>query len=429
MSKEEKTPPLPCGMAWNDLEQQNGDSTMENFCNISRIWNLEELNHPPKTFQVEIPCFNDYGRIEGVNPIWIEGEPFRGKTTRIFAWWGLPKGASATQKVPAMVLVHGGGGTAFAKWVKSWNDRGYAAIALDTNGQLPQGECDGTPHNPHPWSGPMGWQHSVSQVHDPLKDQWTYHAVAAIMRCHSFLRNCPEIDANLVGITGISWGGYLTCITMSVDPRFKLAVPVYGCGWYDLNPFWSCMGTKEEYQQWLAMWDPKHFLIDMDRFGITNNVLFCCGTNDAFYPLDAVKRTTDFVASHTPVSLSVKLRMPHGHNVGDPKEITAIADHVLKKGNPLPRIYSAKVQDGKLHVVFNSGGRQIVRAELLSTKDDNPILEKRLWTAAPVKDFDSQKGEFSIPINDKPIMYFANIITDDDLVISTRIFDSNNSPS
>ena len=32
------------------------------------------------------------------------------------------------EKVPGMVLVHGGGGTAFASWVKRWNDRGYAAM-------------------------------------------------------------------------------------------------------------------------------------------------------------------------------------------------------------------------------------------------------------------------------------------------------------
>ena len=38
-----------------------------------------------------------------------------------------------------MVLVHGGGGTAFAEWVKAWTSRGYAAIAMDTCGQIPKG--------------------------------------------------------------------------------------------------------------------------------------------------------------------------------------------------------------------------------------------------------------------------------------------------
>ena len=178
----------------------------------SALWDLKALDQAPKTFAVEIPCSNDYGRVEGVEPIWIEGEAYRGKPTRVFAWWGLPKGASVQQRVPAMVLVHGGGGTAFAKWVKIWNDRGYAAIAMDTCGKIPQGERDGEPHNTHAWSGPSGWGSSVGQVEEPLKDQWTYHAVAAVMRCHSFLQARPEVDAARIGLTGVSWGGYLTSI-------------------------------------------------------------------------------------------------------------------------------------------------------------------------------------------------------------------------
>ena len=78
------------------------------------LWDIKALNQTPRTFPVTIPCSNDYGRIQGVEPIFIEGEPLKGKPTRVFAWWGLPEGASADRKVPAMVLVHGGGGTAFA---------------------------------------------------------------------------------------------------------------------------------------------------------------------------------------------------------------------------------------------------------------------------------------------------------------------------
>ena len=46
------------------------------------------------------------------------------------------------------VLVHGGGGTAFDAWVRLWNDRGYAAIAMDLAGRgadrkrLPDGGPD-----------------------------------------------------------------------------------------------------------------------------------------------------------------------------------------------------------------------------------------------------------------------------------------------
>ena len=67
------------------------------------------------------------------------------------------------------------------------------------------------------------------------KDLWTYHAVAAIIRSNSILRGLSGVDPARVGITGISWGGYLTCIAAGVDPRFACAIPVYGCEFLQHN--------------------------------------------------------------------------------------------------------------------------------------------------------------------------------------------------
>src|SRR5215203_1052315 len=85
-------------------------------------WDHEVLPKPPATSAAE------GFEVEGLKAITYEGRPWKGKPTRVFAWVGLPK---AEGKVPAMVLVHGGGGTAFAEWAKLWTGRGYAAIAMD----------------------------------------------------------------------------------------------------------------------------------------------------------------------------------------------------------------------------------------------------------------------------------------------------------
>ena len=50
----------------------------------------------------------------------------------------LTTGKSLDQARGAMVLVHGGGGTAFDAWVRAWVKAGYAAIAMDTCGALPR---------------------------------------------------------------------------------------------------------------------------------------------------------------------------------------------------------------------------------------------------------------------------------------------------
>jgi cephalosporin-C deacetylase-like acetyl esterase len=68
----------------------------------------------PKTYDAE--GFKPDGT---VHAIFYEALPWNGKPTRVFAWIGLP--AKRVGKVPGIVVVHGGGGTAYKEWVQKWN--------------------------------------------------------------------------------------------------------------------------------------------------------------------------------------------------------------------------------------------------------------------------------------------------------------------
>ncbi len=389
------------------------------------LWDTERLSAAPRTWEVsDAGIANDYGRVAGVNPIWIEGEPFAGKPTRVFAWWGLPAGASPAAKVPAMVLVHGGGGTAFAQWVKTWTDRGYAAVAMDTCGKTPRGERDGQPHPTHDWSGPAGWGESGAHVDDPIRDQWTYHAIAAILRSHAFIRTRPEVDPARTGLTGISWGGYLASIAMCVDKRFSFAAPVYGCGFYDLNPLWGEISADpRKLRRWFDLWDPKNYLSPAGG-GAKCPVLWCDGTNDRFYRLDMLRKSYSLLDPSVPLMLSIKLRMPHGHPpAGDPKEITVWADHYLK-GTPKPPTFdSTRVADGRLTATFSSGGAKVVKAEFLWTSDTNPVHMDRAWFVRPADLFEPGKGRCEAAVPSDAVMFFMNLVTDDGCVFSTHTFE------
>ncbi|MBP7636975.1 MAG: acetylxylan esterase, partial [Kiritimatiellae bacterium] len=186
-------------------------------------WDRATLYQTPSVFDAAEFATND------VRTVFYEGKPYQGRPTRVFAYYGLPAGASPARKVPGIVLIHGGGGSAFVRWVKLWNSRGYAAISMDTCGAV-SGNAYGEEqkgHRRHAWAGPPGWG-GFDKFDDPVADQWTYHAVAAAVRGHSLLRSLPEVDTSRIGVTGISWGGYLTCIAAAVDDRFAFAVPVYG---------------------------------------------------------------------------------------------------------------------------------------------------------------------------------------------------------
>ena len=368
---------------------------------VQTMWNMAALSIVPKTYPVLTEPFNEMIN-DDVKPIMYDGVPYKGKATRVFAWIGFPKGADAEHPVPGMVLVHGGGGTAFRTWVKTWNDRGYAAIAMDTCGHLPLPlDTDGKPWPKHEWSGPAGWG-DFGSVNEPVNDQWTYHAVAAVVLGHSLLRSFKEVDAEKTGVTGISWGGYLTNIVSGVDDRFKFAAPVYGCGFLGEGSGWQGMfqGMGDNGMKWLRLWDPAEYVCFAKM-----PMLFCNGTNDIFYRTPVWHKTT--LLPRGEVFRSYKIRMPHGHGAaGDPPEIKAFADWILKGGEPLPKLLAFTAM-GRQVMVKIAGGGPLLDGRLAFTKDDGEWPERN-WEVSDA-DYDEATGTLKavVPSNAKAAYLFA----------------------
>ena len=104
-------------------------SSSANFAQLrEQVAALGELKSPPPVY--DAVGFSSVGTIK---PIFFEGLAYQGKPTRVFAWLGLP--AKSSGKVPGVVLIHGGGGTAFKEWVQKWNEQGFAAISIAVEGQ------------------------------------------------------------------------------------------------------------------------------------------------------------------------------------------------------------------------------------------------------------------------------------------------------
>ena len=351
------------------------------------------------------------GRSPQIRPLFFEGLPYRGKPTRVFAWLGIPQ-VQAGQKVPGMVLVHGGGGTAFHDWVKLWVERGYAAISMDTCGALPE-PADAKPRPRHEFSGPPGWG-GFDQIDDPLPDQWTYHAVADAILAHSLLRSQPEVDPDRIGLTGISWGGYLTCIIAGVDNRFRFAAPVYGCGHYLETVFAKQVESAGDDHgvRWLQWWDPANYLPNARM-----PTLWVTGSNDFAYWFPALQKSYRLVPAEQR-TLCIRLRMPHGHGpAGEaPPEIAVFADSLLNKGCPLPRIVSATVQDSTVTVTFQSE-RPIAKAELNFTSDNTRPWPEREWSAIPAE-VTGDRAVATLPSDARA--YYMNLFDDRGCVVSSE---------
>ncbi|HOV75758.1 MAG TPA: acetylxylan esterase [Candidatus Hydrogenedentes bacterium] len=357
-------------------------------------WRLDELSQAPRTYPAE-----GFEAV-GMRAIFFEGMPYHGKPSRVFAWYGAPD-ARDGEKVPAMVLIHGGGGTAFHEWVRLWNTRGYAAIAMDTCGCVPRGEYGKWER--HEFGGPPGWG-GFDQTGDPIEDQWTYHAVADAVLAHSLIRSFPEINPDCIGVTGISWGGYLTCIVAGVDSRFRLAVPVYGCGFLDKNSTWLDTFAKlgeEKTKRWISLWDPSVYLPN-----VRMPMLWVTGTNDFAYPMDSLQQS--YRLPRGPRQLCIRIRMPHGHGGAgeNPEEIRIFADSILKKGISLPRIVQ-QGRDGNRAWVEYQSETPVVKAELAYTKATG-IWKDRPWESIPA-DLDATAHKASAMLPEATTVYYINI--------------------
>ncbi len=371
-------------------------------------WDLQALSKAPATRPAEGFQGKD------VQAIYFDGLPWKGKPTRVFAWVGMPSDPNAriNGKVPAMVLVHGGGGTAFDEWVRLWNSRGYAAIAMDTCGCTPGGKSGKRPRQD--MGGPGGWG-GFDQVDEATEDQWTYHAIADAILAHSLLRSMEGVDANRIGVTGISWGGYLTNILAGVDDRFLFAVPVYGCGFLGDNSTWLGEFKKlgpEKAGKWLKLWDPSAYLSRAKM-----PMLWVTGTNDFAYPMDSLQKSYRLPAAVR--TLCIRPRMPHGHGGAgeNPEEIRVFADSFCKGGTPMATVKAQGATGSQAWVTYESKA-PIVKAELNYTKDTG-VWQKRAWLAVDAT-LDQAAGKAAAEIPAGTTVYYFNLTDDRKLVVSSE---------
>ncbi|MFA6961404.1 MAG: acetylxylan esterase [Opitutaceae bacterium] len=369
-------------------------------------WDITALSQPPAISATapEVPA------VEGLHAVYFDGLPWRGKPTRVFAYYGVPADASPEHKVPGIVLVHGAGGTAFSDWVKLWVSRGYAAIAFDDEGQLPVGKYNAWTRNPD--GGPR--RADIPQLDWPVTDQWMYHAIADTMLAHSLLASLPEVDADCIGTTGISWGGVVISNVAAIDTRLKFAVPVYGCGFIseesdDGSTFVGQKGTPEQRAAWRALWDPAVRLPQAKT-----PLLWVAGSNDFAFTMKAWQQS--YRSAPGTQSICLRLRMPHGHGGAgeNPEEIHAFADSIVGKGAPLAHVVKQGTENHSAWASYTST-TPLKRAELNFTRSSGR-WQDRVWETAPAT-INDERVVAALPPG--TTTYYFNLIDDRNLIVST----------
>ena len=354
------------------------------------IWNGEDFLSTPACRVV---------KEDSIRSLIFESVSYKGQAKSVFAYYATPAmlqgNNSQEKKLPGIILVHGGGGTAFREWVVMWAKRGYAALALDTRGNGP-----GKKHI----DGGFDENEKETPYFDvtlPQKEQWVYQAVSDIFNAHSLLLSFPEVDVERTAITGISWGGVLTCIAASLDSRFRVAVPVYGCGFLSESGRMKQQldGLPDEQREiWLKQYDPSNYLPRMER-----PILFINGTNDVHFYLPSMARSA-VLASQS--GLLIKQGLRHSHKYGwQSEEIAAFIDQYLRDVKPLAQITNEKVEEGLVSGEIISS-TPVEKATLHYTTDSGQEREKYHWQAIESK---VEKNKWRIPLPAGITTWYVNI--------------------
>lgn len=376
------------------------------------------------------PASRNDNNFKGINAIFYEGPLYQGEKTKVFAYLGIPENASQENKVPAVVLVHGGGGTANMQWVKMWMEKGYAAISMDLNGTVPSSYTGWAATNSvlgaysdnslkHEWAGRKAGTQDVDLCY-PEGDSWPGQATQMVVLANSLLRSLDTIDSSKIGVSGISWGGYVTSIISGIDNRFAFANPIYGCGYLDLSNtyFYS---DKIDDGAGDYHWDAKYFIKKAEM-----PIIWVNSDHDGNFDITAFSKS--FEDSPNGSVLTILPDLGHGMSIGaSVKEVYEFADSIVGNGKGLISIGGVNFNGDTAEAVYEAPeGVAFAKAELFYNTDaELPFNGKYtsgdavVWSSVSQTAAENGKVTFSVPQN--AVRFYINITDDRGYVSSSKL--------
>ncbi|KQY80037.1 acetyl esterase [Paenibacillus sp. Root52] len=217
----------------------------------------------------------------------VGGARIHGKLVR-------PMAASADAKGQAMAMFHG-----YSSDSGDWFDKiayaahGITVLALDCRGQ------GGLSEDNLQVKGTTIRGHIIRGIDDPNPDKLYFRNVFLdTVQTVRILMSMEHVDEERVGVYGCSQGGALATACASLEPRVKLAVPVYPF-LSDYRHAWELGAASSAYEElvyYFRLFDPNHEREDaiFSRLGyidisnladrIQAKVLFVTGLADTICP-------------------------------------------------------------------------------------------------------------------------------------------------
>jgi len=247
-------------------------------------------------------------------------------------------------KSPAVVLVHGAGGNAYAEWASAFAERGYTAISIDTNATFFEGSVSSArKDNPYAVAQDTG---GFGGIDGKPENDWVYGSAAQIICAASYLKALDTVDETRVGVVGISWGGVLSLVALGANAGFAAGAIIYSGGFITEDVLGEQTGIFSDYVKKRAYdtrFDPSAYAENIDV-----PVLMTAGLTDGAFSPDNRKRTCDLFKVKPEQAFLPYILHDNESNFRN-ANVFAFMDRVLKNEGTAPEL-RVKISGGKLYI-------------------------------------------------------------------------------
>lgn len=347
----------------------------------------KELWNTPDSYEVEEEDVS-----ENIKGIYLRSD-WNGKESYAFAYLGKP--SIKKDSYPAVLLLHGGAGSAYYQWVEKWTEKGYVALAVDLEGHVPNKDATlqsmpfelyqaseyEAPHNSN-----------LEDENEDVTRTWLYYACKTAIIANSYLHSLEGVDKNQIGVTGVSWGGFITSIITGYDDRFAFSLPIY-CT-IGMENSGSPIGEYITNHPSFRIFDSLKPLKEIN----TPFHLFVSNCDHFQNPHSA----SELIKGMKNAGLSIYDKFLHSQAEATYLEDPYIfADRILNKEKEI----SIEIKDNKVKI-SNLGKNNISFAEIYYSEDALPSTEA-LWEKNILDLDSSNEGEIHLETNTQTSCYVS----------------------
>ena len=320
---------------------------------VEKYWHFDELSKTPDCR----PCPHEECAFPGMDALLLKGKGPKNTTAEFFAYYARPQGNVPPGGFPAVLLTHGGGGTAFPIAIDQWRKAGFVVMATDWYNQMPAPGLTNAATS----------ESSLPRVDLPggkRNDIWAN--IANLVLAHSYLRSRSEVNQKKTVFVGLSWGSWYGSTLTALDPRFRGVVNIY-CG--DVK-------TAKDTSLYLVNGRFLH--------AAKCPTWWVVGTNDG--NVSPATSQTGFEECARCYGHAMIPRLPHSHIGFEFGSVMRMAKHFTSGEPSLPILGPTKICGCTASAKILKHGKSVGRAVLHYTRDrDTRKTSERKWIESSAK--------------------------------------------